>query len=435
MKKDRNSIESAKRKLFILYCISMGVILTVALLAVYLMNYYEQKQNRERLFQNCATSVYVKLQSDDTFTNTWISNMEHSNELILYFEDNGVPLKQWGSYVTEEKREKEIALIKQKAQQDNLNMNVRPVSSEEGYYRTYQGRDEEGKEYYALAVVIPYDSAYRSAIMIQYFSELEETLRRMKRWFIMVEVLGLSCVIFLNVIYIKHTMKPIEISNKRQKEFISAASHELKSPLTVIQSSAIAIAIAPEKTRQYITTIDQECLRMAKLVDDMLILASTESKTWRVHMSEIELDTLLLDLYEEYTPVCRQAGMKLELDLPEEMLPKIHGDAFRLKQVLLILLNNALQYSQSKKPIQLKACVSKHYVFLKVIDYGIGIPSENQELVFQKFYQVDSSHTSKEHYGLGLSIAKELVHMHNGLLFLEDTPGGGCTFTIKLPMN
>ena len=68
-----------------------------------------------------------------------------------------------------------------------------------------------------------------------------------------------------------------------------------------------------------------------------------------------------------------------------------------------------------------------------MIDYGIGIPDEEKTAVFEKFYQVDSSHNDRKHYGLGLSIARELVKMHQGLLLLEDTEGGGCTFTIKLP--
>ncbi|HAB60344.1 MAG TPA: hypothetical protein DCE48_06490 [Lachnospiraceae bacterium] len=105
----------------------------------------------------------------------------------------------------------------------------------------------------------------------------------------------------------------------------------------------------------------------------------------------------------------------------------------RLKQIIVILLNNAIQYSNSEKPLILRAYTSKHYVYIQVIDYGIGIPAEEKTAVFEKFYQVDSSHNDRKHYGLGLSIARELVKMHQGLLLLEDTEDGGCTFTIKLP--
>ena len=172
---------------------------------------------------------------------------------------------------------------------------------------------------------------------------------------------------------------------------------------------------------------------MSSLVDDLLILSSTETKTWRMIMEKVELDTILLDIYEELLPICKEVNMGLTITLPETLLPSINADAKRLKQIIVILLNNAIQYSKSLKPLLLHAYTSKHYVYIQVIDYGIGIPDEEKEAVFLKFYQMDSSHNDRKHYGLGLSIAKELVKMHQGLLLLEDTEGGGCTFTIKLP--
>lgn len=431
--KQRNSVQKAKIRLVLLYSISMGVILTIALLAVFLMNYHEQKQNKSRIFQNTVTNVYMKLSSDATISNTWLTEMESSNEMILHIVDGGKTLLQWGSWVPARERKTEVAKIEKLAKEDKMLLNVRPVSQQEGYYRFYKSKNEQGNTYYAVAFVIPYGKQYRSAIVIQYFTKEDQAFNQLKMVFLIIEILGILCMVILNLIYVRFIMKPVEESKRLQTEFIAAASHELKAPLTVIRTSASAIKTIPEKSEDYIATIGEECNRMSSLVDDLLILSSTETKSWRMVMEKLELDTLLLDIYEEVLPVCKEANMGFTISLPDTLLPPINADSKRLKQVILILLNNAIQYSKSEKPILLHAYTSKHYVFIQVIDYGIGIPDEEKEAVFMKFYQVDSSHHDRKHYGLGLSIARELVKMHRGLLLLEDTQGGGCTFTIKLP--
>lgn len=430
---ERNSVQKAKNRLVLLYSVSMGVILSGALLTVFLMNVHEQKQNKSRLFESTATSVYMKLSSDTTISNTWITEMESSNEMILHIVDAGKPLIQWGSWVPEEEREKEVIKVENLAREDNLLLNVKPISQKDGFYRHYQLKNEQGHEYYAVAFVIPFEKQYRSAILIQYFTKEDQAFDQLAKVFLLIEILGILCMVILNLIYVRFIMKPVEESKRLQTEFIAAASHELKAPLTVIRASASAIKVVPEKSEHYIATIGEECNRMSSLVDDLLILSSTETQTWRMVMEKVELDTILLDVYEDLLPICKEANMGLTISLPETLLPPVNADAMRLKQIIVILLNNAIQYSNSEKPLILRAYTSKHYVYIQVIDYGIGIPAEEKTAVFEKFYQVDSSHNDRKHYGLGLSIARELVKMHQGLLLLEDTEDGGCTFTIKLP--
>lgn len=430
---ERNSVQKAKNRLVLLYSVSMGVILSGALLTVFLMNVHEQKQNKSRLFESTATSVYMKLSSDTTVSNTWITEMESSNEMILHIVDAGKPLIQWGSWVPEEEREKEVTKVENLAREDNLLLNVKPISQKEGFYRHYQLKNEQGHEYYAVAFVIPFEKQYRSAIMIQYFTKENQAFDQLKKVFLLIEILGILCMVILNLIYVRFIMKPVEESKRLQTEFIAAASHELKAPLTVIRTCASAIKVIPEKSDHYIAAIGEECNRMSSLVDDLLILSSTETKTWRMVMEKVELDTILLDIYEDLLPICKEANMGLTISLPETLLPSVNADAMRLKQIIVILLNNAIQYSKSVKRLLLRAYTSKHYVYIQVVDYGVGIPDEEKTAVFEKFYQMDSSHNDRKHYGLGLSIARELVKMHQGLLLLEDTEGGGCTFTIKLP--
>lgn len=102
---------------------------------------------------------------------------------------------------------------------------------------------------------------------------------------------------------------------------------------------------------------------------------------------------------------------------------------------MTILLHNALSYNTEAKPIALEASVLKSSLLIKVIDHGPGIPASEKELVFDRFFRSDKSRKDKQHFGLGLSIAKELVELHKGSLHITDTLGGGSTFILKLPLK
>ncbi|WP_167957064.1 sensor histidine kinase [Anaerosporobacter faecicola] len=434
-RRNKSSMQKAKLRLLLLYSISMGIILTVALFSVYMISQKEREQNKKRLFQNLVTSVYMKISTDSSITNSWLSEMESNNEAILQIYDGDTSLQSWGSWITEEQRVTEVDKVEEKAQEDRFIIHTRPTSMKEGSYRIYPLKNDKGKTYYASACIVPYGNSFRSAIVVQYYSKQEQAATHLWRMFLGIEGIGIISMVFLNLIYVRFIMRPVEENKKMQTEFLAAASHELKAPLAVIRTSSSAIVRKPEKMQHYVDIIGEECVRMAGLVDDLLILSSTETKSWRMRMEKIELDTLLLDTYEEFQPICKEAKMELQIHLPEELLPAVRGDAKRLKQVLFILLNNAVQYAQSKEPICLQAEISKHYLFIRVVDHGIGIADEKKNAVFEKFYQVDSSHHDRKHYGLGLSIARELVQLHQGLLLLTDTPKGGCTFTIKLPID
>lgn len=228
-------------------------------------------------------------------------------------------------------------------------------------------------------------------------------------------------------------MLPLKENQKKQAEFIAAASHELRSPLAVIQASASAVRTSPENTDFMLTNIEKECTRMGNLIKDLLILAASDSKKWHLTLGNHDSDTLLLDVYETFEPVCRHNGITLNLTLPDMELPRIHCDKSRVIQILTILLDNAITYTLPDGMIHLEIFVKKRNVCYLVADHGNGIPDEEKERIFDRFYQSDKSRKEKEHFGLGLSIARELTELQKGKLTLTDTPGGGCTFCLMLP--
>ena len=171
---------------------------------------------------------------------------------------------------------------------------------------------------------------------------------------------------------------------------------------------------------------------MARLIDDMLLLACMDARTWQISKEPIEIDTLLVETYEAFLPLFRQNNLNLILSLQEDELPMIYGDKDRLKQILAILLDNALSYTPPGKKVTLHGFVLGSYLNIEVEDQGIGISDADKKLIFDRFYRADKSRNDKKHFGLGLCIANEIVQRHGGKISIRDTKGGGATFVIRI---
>ncbi len=226
---------------------------------------------------------------------------------------------------------------------------------------------------------------------------------------------------------------------KGQKDFVAAASHELKSPLAVIMTSAEklqdTISQDEPQIQAGLQTIDSECMRMSRLVRDMLLLASSDADKWTIQKSEVNLDTLLISLYEAYEPVCMKEKLRLNLDLNQTSFPKLYTDRERLFQILSVFMDNAIYYSPAGASIDICASLSLREVTISIVDHGCGVAEKDKPYIFDRFYCADKSRSDKTHFGLGLSIALELSKMLEGTVGFTDTAGGGATFYITLPIK
>ena len=214
---------------------------------------------------------------------------------------------------------------------------------------------------------------------------------------------------------------------------MAAASHELRAPLTVILSSLSAMKHAPlQKQQQFANHIQEEGQRMKRLIGDMLSLANADNNNWSFYPALVEPDTLLLDVYERYQPRACEKGIRLDIHLPESEVVPQKWDADRMAQVLEILLDNAISYTPMGGCIQLILLQKREYTQYQVADNGPGIPDDKKAAVFQRFYRADPSHHDRNHFGLGLCIAEEIVRLHRGQIRVEDAPGGGALFTVTI---
>ena len=180
---------------------------------------------------------------------------------------------------------------------------------------------------------------------------------------------------------------------------------------------------------------------MNSLLGDMLTLAHSGTNRFPIEKAPAQLDTLCLNAYEAFESLCRGKNLSLLLSLPEDIPPRCLCDAERITQALSILLHNAVSYTPEGgkitltleyRDVLLRHLYSKCF-FIIVTDTGTGISDTDKKHIFERFYRTEKSRSTKEHFGLGLSIAYEIVSAHHGKITVEDNPGGGSIFTIILP--
>ncbi|WP_084571205.1 ATP-binding response regulator [Deinococcus misasensis] len=235
----------------------------------------------------------------------------------------------------------------------------------------------------------------------------------------------------------KHAEKRLSHLHATQKRFVADAAHELRNPLTTIQGNLDILVrhqSIPEADRQdIISDVQREANRLGRLVNDMLTLARGDSGAI-VQEEPVELHTLLLDSWQDFVRSRKSHRFQLQSVEPAWVL----GDHDRLKQLLLILLDNAVKYTPSGGTITLGLKNTPDGVHWVVQDSGIGISEADLKRVFERFFRSDPSRQSTGDpggTGLGLSIAQWIVEQHHGVIHLDSTIGKGTTVTVMLPSH
>ena len=226
--------------------------------------------------------------------------------------------------------------------------------------------------------------------------------------------------------------RPVGAAWAQQEQFLSDASHELKTPLTVILSSAELLnqSALPEQA-VYIDNIREESRRMKLLVEDMLTLSRAQRSAGSLPEQTADLSEAAMTAALRFEPVAFEAGKRLEYDIAPEL--PVRGDGGKLGQALAALLDNAVKYSAGGTDIRLTAEKQGRFAVVAVADSGPDIPADKLPHIFDRFYRADEARTDGDSFGLGLPIAKAIIDAHRGTLRCES--GGGVTrFIITLPL-
>ncbi len=222
---------------------------------------------------------------------------------------------------------------------------------------------------------------------------------------------------------------------RMQRDYVANVSHELRTPVTGVRGLAEALhdgVVKSEQDKQrYYGYILRETLRLSRLIDDLLELSRLQSGTIAVDKREVSICSLIKELGDRYKIMTDEVGLKFSIDLDIENCPKVFSNSDRVEQVLVILLDNAIKYTDEAGKITIGATWNNENVFVFVKDEGVGISKQDLPYLFNRFYKSDKSHTGGG-TGLGLSIARELLSMMGETIWVESEVAKGSTFTFTL---
>ena len=263
-------------------------------------------------------------------------------------------------------------------------------------------------------------------------STLEQaTLRSLLTGSLLIGLAALAVLFACSYVLSGAVTRPVDRAWQQQKQFLSDASHELKTPLTVILSSAELLeqSAAPEQ-KQYVDNVRAESRRMKRLVEDMLTLSRVERGGEHLPDTTADLSDAAADAALRFEPVAYEAGHTLSYDIAPGLL--VRGDSGKLEQAVAVLLDNAIKYAAPGTEVRLDAARQGKNACLWVENQGDPIPADKLPHIFDRFYRADESRTDGGSFGLGLPIARAIVEAHRGTLRC-DSGGHTTRFTITLP--
>jgi heavy metal sensor kinase len=232
-------------------------------------------------------------------------------------------------------------------------------------------------------------------------------------------------------------LERIEKSFAQIRQFSADASHELRTPLTILKGEtewALRTARSVKDYREILSSSIEEINTMSRIVEDLLILSRADIGETPMEMEPVELAPVITEVYDMGTTLAEVRGQTIELNVEELNGIKIMGNELRLRQLFLNLIDNGVKYTKDGGQIRIDASIRSDNVEVRVSDNGVGIATEDQAKIFDRFFRVDKNRSRKEGgTGLGLAICRFITEAHHGTIAVSSTPGMGSTFTVVLP--
>lgn len=305
-------------------------------------------------------------------------------------------------------------------------------------------------EHYYRALIVPYADAgtnpmlnalagqsIKEVVVISIVDSEQQMLQRLLVIILVGLVIGVIVIVWAGFFLAQYALVPIRAAWDKQQQFVADASHELRTPLAVIKTNAELMLRHPQSTieqeSQRISNVLRESTRMNRLVNSLLTLARADANQAEMQIAPLDLLDLVQNIVEQFQPLAdmKQNVLKLEADDNLELM----ADRERIHQLLVILLDNAIKYTQGGNITLVCRRMAAH-IQIEVRDTGIGMSAEDLPRVFDRFYRSDKVRSREEGgTGLGLAIAQWIVEKHGGKIRVESNVGVGTCFIISLPMR
>lgn len=232
------------------------------------------------------------------------------------------------------------------------------------------------------------------------------------------------------------TLEPLQKNHEQQRQFVSDASHELRTPLSIISGEmevALTKARSPLEYKNVLRSGKEEIDRLTTLVENLLYLARSDDQKIKLNLQAVDITDLLSSLIAEFKTRIKEKKINIDFQ-PPKMSLTTNGQTTMLQTLFRNLLDNAIKYSIEGGHVWIKIAKAANFISVEIKDDGTGIPYQDKEKIFERFYRVDTSRSETKGFGLGLSLVKSIVEYHQGKIMVKSIPGKGSTFTVFLPV-
>lgn len=416
-------------RITLLAALLTGAVLAGALLFAFGVARRQYADGRRAAFEAAVNQLQYQWERYAQLDGDWLARLEAQNGMTVLLTENGAPLLHTLRLGQEERALLEAAKRAAEEQQGLL-ADAPPLAGSQSASFTFW---QAGADWRGEVRLEGTATGWTSLVAVQSLAPERAHALRLAALFALVAAAGWAGLALAGWFIAGRAVRPVARAMDRQQQFLSAAGHELRTPLAVIRANAGAALHRPEQAPRYLSVIDGEAERMGALVDELLLLSAGAAARARLRREDLAPDTFLLDFAESLEPLAQRRGRRLAVRLPEGQLPPVSADPHRLRQLLTALADNALRFAPPGTSVELALSARGGRVRFAVIDHGPGVADSDKKRVFHRFYQLDAPGDAAPHWGLGLAVAAELVDLHGGRLWVEDAPGGGAAFCLELP--
>ncbi len=427
-----------QNKLSLICCLTTTLIVLAIILCCLHISERNMYGQEKALFFLKANAISSDLYLSGNIDMDWYRRQMEGGRHPLYLEVNGAPATLCALILSP----KDFTLLQgakaymdQQMQDGRQNFAHDAKAAAPDTIQQYFAYANEGQKFLVMQANLQKNEQQVSYLFCYNLHGFYNNVKKQRLLFAAIWLSSIAILYLFSRIFTSHALKPVIQNDQKQRHFTAFASHELRSPLATLKTglSILKNKFGAENAARIFALMEHEMSNMERLIEDLLYLAKAENAALSFHFDHVDLACLLTSIYEKYVGDAQNKGLALSLSADKGRDYFCLGDAQRLEQAICILVDNALTYTPPGQNITLRILSSHRKCYIQVIDTGKGIPDSEKEKIFDRFYQEDSSRSQKGHFGLGLSIAREICHTHGGKISVSDTNGGGSTFTIRLP--